>query len=216
MTEAITASGPALVVDSASSEIQAGVLGEGRWVSVCGAKGESLELVFELSHAALEKSGHRLDEIRSLVFCGGPGSTLGIRISAMALACWRDVMPELPRIFRYNALDLAASLRPGGTWLTALRRGQFLMRDADGAFEIIAAETLPADTESFHYLEMGSRFPVPDALKSLHSHSYSIASAAPMIDDLEGFIEQLEEPIPFSFGAASFRRWSGERHRRAK
>jgi len=118
---------PLLLVDAASARIQVGVLGAGepaRWACRSDEAGVG---VFE----CLDELGAEIGSIRSFAFCEGPGSILGVRISAMALRAWSVLEPR--PMFGYFSLAVVARAvgRPQVGVIADARRGLW-HRFADG------------------------------------------------------------------------------------
>ena len=68
----------------------------------------ALESLFEMTHRLLlEKEAH-VSEIRSFLFCDGPGSVLGLRLASMAIQTWQALSDIPIPVFQYRALSLAA------------------------------------------------------------------------------------------------------------
>ena len=96
---------PALVIDAASSVIQVGLLPGGspaaaQWQT----SGEEAGVAIFKAVRAL---GVALADIRTFIFCDGPGSVLGIRTAAMALRTWQ-VLDERRPLYAYCSLALVA------------------------------------------------------------------------------------------------------------
>ena len=98
----LTAHAPLLVLDAASSRVQAGLLsadGGARWEQCDDEAGVG---VFR----CVEQLGVKLGEVGAFVFCDGPGSVLGVRTVAMALRTWGVLAPR--PVFAYHSLALVA------------------------------------------------------------------------------------------------------------
>ncbi len=102
-----------LVLDTASTRIQAGVLRPNRSLVQAESREESGVGLFEAAESALAAAGETLDSVQAFVFCDGPGSVLGIRTAAVALRTWRVLRDR--RCYAYGSLELvAATERNGG------------------------------------------------------------------------------------------------------
>lgn len=91
-----------LVLDAASSRIQAGWLTAGaadRWTDVQEDAGQGV-------FSCIARLGCELERIEAFVFCEGPGSILGIRTVAMAIRTWQAMRPR--PAYSYRSLDLVA------------------------------------------------------------------------------------------------------------
>ncbi|WP_442887020.1 hypothetical protein [Congregicoccus parvus] len=109
---------PALVIDAASSEVVVGLWDDDptrdTWWRRTVDAGTG---VFEGVEEILRRAGTEIEGIASFVFCAGPGSLLGVRVTAMALRTWLAVRGDrrLPSCFEYRSLELvAADLRGSG------------------------------------------------------------------------------------------------------
>lgn len=109
--EVLAAHSPLLLLDAASSRVQAG------WLEVkpnadpvapgfSTAWNDSDEPATGAVFECLERLGRSPDEARAFVFCDGPGSVLGIRTVAMALRTWNVLRPRPS--FAYSSLALVA------------------------------------------------------------------------------------------------------------
>ena len=101
---------PILVIDTASTHTHVG-LGStaGSW-SWHGSSEESGTALFRGVDSCLQKHQLALGSIRTIIFCEGPGSMLGIRTAAMAIRTWTatKVLTDTA-ILAYSSLALAAS-----------------------------------------------------------------------------------------------------------
>jgi tRNA threonylcarbamoyladenosine biosynthesis protein TsaB len=72
--------------------------------------------LFRTTEDLLRTAGLTVRDVRTAVFCDGPGSLLGIRLVAMALRTWTELPRANPwRVFAYRSLALvAADLLAGG------------------------------------------------------------------------------------------------------
>jgi tRNA threonylcarbamoyladenosine biosynthesis protein TsaB len=93
---------PALVIDSASAQIQVGELardGTARWAQSAEESGVGI-------FTCIEKLGINPGTVGAFIFCDGPGSVLGVRTAAMALRTWCVLKPR--PMFAYCSLALVA------------------------------------------------------------------------------------------------------------
>ena len=104
LRQLIAAHAPLLVLDAASSRVQAG------WFAHAGAGGSRWATSDEETGVGLFRSiealGVDVGEAGAFVFCDGPGSVLGIRTCAMALRTWNVLKPR--PVFTYCSLATAA------------------------------------------------------------------------------------------------------------
>lgn len=115
-----TLESPILVLDAASPVVTVGLVSRadgsgGDWRT---SRDEAGVALFGLTEQVLRRADLRLAEVRTLIFCEGPGSLLGIRLAAMAIRTWLAVAgpAQAAAVFGYRSLALAAaSLLADGT-----------------------------------------------------------------------------------------------------
>jgi tRNA threonylcarbamoyladenosine biosynthesis protein TsaB len=101
---------PALVVDGSGTSIFTGVLGaRGRWLAKSEQDVPALEGLFPSVEDSLQQAGLQFADIRSYLYCEGPGSSLGLRLCAMAIETWTRLFPDSANLFSYNSLHLTAA-----------------------------------------------------------------------------------------------------------
>lgn len=208
--------GPALILDAASGAVQVGVLAAAErpiWARPPGDAGTAL---FTGAEGALAESGLTLRDIRSFIFCEGPGSMLGIRTAAMAIRTWRAIEPH--PAFAYQSLAVAAH----ATWSSAAPRPFALLADArrdswhvqaidaDGRLAPLArlpTSALPAGEllmpANFRTWSTPPRAPAPCA--------YDVAAIFAVLGDGD-FFRAVEAPDAYQSEAPDYRRWSATVH----
>lgn len=104
-----------LVLDAASTVVQAGLLRAGSPPIWHRAEGDAGQLVFTLAARSLQEAGAGPEAAGAFIYCDGPGSMLGTRTVAMALRTWQALRPRAA--YAYHSLALAAvyeqARRPG-------------------------------------------------------------------------------------------------------
>lgn len=101
---------PLLVTDCSCPGIRAGVLGSNGWISYITKTGETGAALFNAVKEILARAKLGLEDLAGFAYCEGPGSTLGIRINAMAIRTWNTLSSETKPIFAYKSLEAAACL----------------------------------------------------------------------------------------------------------
>ena len=109
MTHAAIPRFPILVIDTASTDTHVGVgstAGSWSWKASSEESGTAL---FRGVDACLKNRKLALGSIRTVIFCEGPGSMLGIRTAAMAIRTWTTIgaLTDAP-VLAYSSLALAA------------------------------------------------------------------------------------------------------------
>jgi tRNA threonylcarbamoyladenosine biosynthesis protein TsaB len=98
---------PCLVIDGSAREgVRVGVLSDGRWVAESVVAAGALEATTDLTAEVLKKAHLKFSDIKSYAVCIGPGSMLGIRVSAMAVRTWATLYQR--PIYVWESLKLLA------------------------------------------------------------------------------------------------------------
>ena len=100
-----------LVIDGSSSSTFVGLQGvDGKWLIQSSQKLAPLEGLFSMIEAMFDSTEYELTDIRSFVYCKGPGSVLGLRLCSMAIQTWGHLSKPVVQFFHYNSLELTAAL----------------------------------------------------------------------------------------------------------
>ena len=207
---------PCLVIDGSAREgVRVGVLADGRWVAESVVAAGALEATTDLAAEVLKRAHLTFTDIKSYAVCIGPGSMLGIRVSAMAVRTWATLYQR--PIYVWKSLKLLAehALEQGVNAPFAvinesrLKRWNFVAVKAADSFE--PAVELEVD-------EVNSK-----GLSLVVNHSSNLFPSATVMDDVWSHLPKLFqkkqclklEPKPDALNpAADYALWSGERHRR--
>lgn len=211
-----------LLVDAAGPDLITGILRDGsRHAFHQDAEGviESLQPAIE---RLLQETGLTLQRLRGAVYAAGPGSTLGLRLSAMFLRTLMEV-PALAhwRCLAYNNLELAGAdvfRRGGGESVTVLApwRRDRLHRCVVGAgppasFRSDFISTDEASVSGASCIRLGTRpGNLPDGLRSLAYPAREIPAVLGSFPELLG---ECRGPAPYQAEDAGFARWEQRRHR---
>ena len=204
-----------LLVD-ASSQVQVGIPDSKGWLSLVREEKPALESLFVAIPKSLEEIDASISAIDAILFCEGPGSTLGLRVAATAVKTILRENEPSPTLFTYNALDLAAILSNDASRpiLAPFRKGKRFLRrpiedSAIGSIEILEepiSESLA--TEALHLPSLRSWETLPEGLDVLDydlSHIAGLAGIAPILRPAE--IPEVVTPLP-----AEFRKWKPARN----
>ena len=100
-----------LVIDCSDGEVFCGVLdGRGAWLSEKRSGPGALEALFPNVAAVLQGADCSLGSVGRFIYCRGPGSVLGLRLSAMAIETWCQLSPNPVEKAGYDRLQLTAAL----------------------------------------------------------------------------------------------------------
>jgi tRNA threonylcarbamoyladenosine biosynthesis protein TsaB len=192
-----------------------GVLADGRWVAESVVAAGALEATTDLAAEVLKKAHLKFTDIKSYAVCIGPGSMLGIRVSAMAVRTWATLYQrpiyvwESLRLLAEHALEQGVKAPFAVINESRLKRWNFVSVKAADSFE--PAVELEVD-------EVNAK-----GLALVINHSTELFSNAKVMDNIWSHLPRLFkkkeslklEPKPDALNpAADYALWSGERHRR--
>lgn len=204
LRQLLAAHGPLLVIDAASSRVQAGWLATGaepRWAAVEDEAGVG---VFR----AIEALGVRPDEADAYVFCDGPGSVLGIRTTAMAIRAWTTLAPR--PVFAYFSLAVVAAAlgRPEVNVIADARRDRWHCLSLGSELRRVPTAELAGE------LVMPENFRHWTALPAagVATTSYDLATLLPRIADADVF-RATDAPDAFLHEEPSYVTWTPQVHR---
>ena len=210
---------PTLVIDGSGSAVFAGVLGpDGNWLAQSEQDGAPLESLFPSVEATLEAAQLNLTDIRSFIYCEGPGSVLGLRLCAMAIETWSRLHPESAHYFAYNSLQLTAALigedTPGidnallvSDWKKGAWNAVKIQHGQPGPTEVADDATIASWTGPLYHLPQRKGWQKPPA------------NATPVQCSPQRLLEVLHLPKPtesvelYASGINVFQKWTPERHR---
>lgn len=210
--------GPRLFIDASTADIQVGVWGGRQWQSFLSARGDALTEVFHLTQRCLEEAATDIRELRGFILGVGPGSLLGLRLSAMAIEGWR-ALPESPRelhtcdSLRLAAACLANSTEGPFTLLSPFQKGWWnavrCAHGGPGERELLTDAAVADLPGPLLALETRLQFPLPPPMRSVRADLRALAEL-PQSWQLMVPVERPEIIVP---RAPEFSRWSAERHR---
>ena len=204
-----------LVVDASSNSIQVGIPGNEGWLHVESVELPALEGLFRATSCILNKINRQLKEVDGLFFCQGPGSTLGLRISAafVKTILWesKDAIP----LYSYNALDLASRMpeSPPVHLQAPFRKGWRFVRTQNGN-EAIGGKDIHESERAFSLFPESHHLPDPrgndDSIDPSKLITYDLTETKGL-QDLELVALPAESPEVYSPTPPSFTKWNPER-----
>ncbi|MFQ3223970.1 MAG: tRNA threonylcarbamoyladenosine biosynthesis protein TsaB [Lentimonas sp.] len=212
-------SAPTLVIDGSGSVVFAGVLDQdGKWLSKSELNGAPLESLFPAVEATLEAAQLSLSDLRSFIYCEGPGSVLGLRLCAMAIETWSRLHPESAHYYAYNSLQLSAELicadTPGldnallvSDWKKGVWNAVKINRGQPGPTEVADDATIADWTGPLYHLPQRKGWQKPPAgAMTVEYCPQRLAEALKQLKPTEG-VEL------YASGVNVFQKWTPERHR---
>lgn len=196
---------PVLLLDASSTRVQVGWLpGAGlagaRWA---GSDEEAGTGIFR----AIEELGVDVGQAGAFIFCDGPGSTLGVRTTAVALRTWQ-VIARRP-VYAYHSLSLVAQglNKPEATIIADARRDLWHALQSGGALRRAPAAELRGELitpDNFRHWS-----PLPPGTVQV---PYVIAELLPRVVDQDLF-RQIESPDAFLHEEPAYATWTAQIHR---
>ncbi len=208
---------PCLVLDgSARHGVRVGVLQGGRWIAEAQSDEGALEATFACAEQALAAADLKFADLRSFAVCVGPGSMLGIRVTAMAVRTWAALQPCEVWVWE-PLVALAAAVR---------------LRGEAGAFHVVSESRL----KRWHVVSVDAAgLPSParecevEQVAALSGRILTTAAQAQQVLPTAVVVPEAWSALPKVFAeagvlrlepkpealnaAADFATWSGERHR---
>lgn len=213
---------PILLTDCSAPGVRVGVLDPSGWPAYCRLEGETVAELFKAVDQVLKGSGLSLEDLGGFTYCEGPGSTMGIRINAMAIRTWNQITGTPKPVYAYRSLPAAALLiqeqqpRSGSFSLfsdlrknawNALRCGP----DSAGAsITVVHARELETWPRPFYFLQQ--RLHSPSRPEEALDLDYDLKPVGP----LQAFAHlwrQADPPGVFQTTRTEFKKWTPTRHR---
>lgn len=215
---------PVLFLDASAPFVQVGLWQNQRWLSHCCVDAPALEAIFRCVREQLALASVRLEQVAGFVHNEGPGSILGIRLSAMALRVWSGQVPvwavrSLPLVAAKVAVLTPAS--PAGAVISEFRQGLwnwFEPSAADRSGNRICvietdelAERLRAGRTCYYLRHRKSWAPPPGPVQEVDSN---LSACAPVLATA-GLLRKVAKAEAFLALPPEFKKTDGERHRGA-
>ncbi|MGB0370266.1 MAG: hypothetical protein ACPGN3_02885 [Opitutales bacterium] len=212
-----TDQGPWLVLDASHPQVEVGILGTHGWLSRASGTEQALSSIFRYTQDCLHETGLNLSHISGYIHCSGPGSMLGIRLSAMAIKTWRGIHGNTP-LYTYTSLDLArrsyAFKNPGTAFdiIADWKRNTWHHMPFDQAnISAITSEELSVKANnSLLYLSQRKSWQAPPA--DAQAIAYSIESLPQILLKQADFLRSVEDPDVFQHEAPVYQKWTPSRH----
>jgi tRNA A37 threonylcarbamoyladenosine modification protein TsaB len=211
MTESIH-SQLTLVVDASGTPIQIGLPTANGWARLENEPGQAMEGIFRLVHLLFDSSDLRLDQVTTLYYCEGPGSTLGLRLAATFVKTLLWNGKGKVRLFQYNALDLAALIPDSepASLQAPFRRGRRFVRTPGASASLIGNKKIIDEENALS--EYPDSLHLPDNRTSLLELPESSMlpydlSAINGLNDLKKISVPADEPQPYSPEPMVFKKW---------
>lgn len=205
LAQLLAAHAPILMLDAASTRVQVGWFPSGdvsaaRWATADEEAGVG---VFR----GIERLGIDVGTAAAFVFCDGPGSTLGVRTTAIALRTWHVLAPR--PIYAYHSLAVVAAA-VGQTDVTIIADAR---RDSWHTLKLGGSLRRASATELIGHLVTPENFrhwsPLPATTTQV---SYSLEELLPRIATTDLF-RAVESPDAYLHEEPAYATWAPQIHR---
>jgi hypothetical protein len=222
MAECDEISFPLLVTDCSAPGVRVGILAESGWLAYEKNEGETGAVLFQAIKQVLSTAHLSLKNIGSFAFCEGPGSTLGIRINAMALRTWTSLAETEKQVFAYRSLNAAAILinhtQPDVSVfciLSDLRKNswngsQVISGNPPSNIEVVSREAIDTWPMPRYFIQQRIHSPgLPPDSTRLEYDLEPIGNSQSFLD----LLKLVEMPTVFQTTNTQFKKWVPTRHR---
>ncbi|MDR2435713.1 MAG: hypothetical protein LBD33_00120 [Puniceicoccales bacterium] len=191
-----------LLIDTSTPIIQCGTVNsEGKTTVAMRGSGDVVEVLPDFV-GQICKSG--FDDKLGIVYCHGPGSTLGLRSALMAINVWIRFCGKKLKLYSYSSLSMAKYLANGEV-IACGSSGKFVAETPDGKIETVG--TLDGFGE---FCFLNTRRIVPTAARNMRLVDYDLGKFG---GDVFSISHETEIPDLCAAGKRQFLKWSGTRHR---
>ncbi len=213
---------PLLVTDCSCPGIRAGVLGSNGWISYVSKTGETGAALFDAVKEVLACAKLGLKDISGFAYCEGPGSTLGIRINAIAIRTWNALNSETKPIFGYKSLEAAICMIRENSG----KSGEFAVFSdfrkhawngcstaVSGDYstiEIVAESAIESWPDERYFIQQ--RIHSPGKAPGSEVIDYDLEPLGKSAPFLE-LLEKSDKPTAYLVKKPEFKTWTPERHR---
>lgn len=209
---------PALVIDGSGSAVFAGILGhDGQWIAQTTQEGAPLEELFPTVELTIREAGIELSEIRSYIYCEGPGSVLGLRLCAMAVETWSRLYPESANYYAYNTLQFTAALLSApekallvSDWKKGAWNAVYIQDGEIGATTVVDDAKIAEWDGTLYHLPQRKGWQKPPA--NAQTVSYTPERFNEVLQK-GASLRQTEGIELYSSGVNTFAKWTPDRHR---
>jgi len=215
---------PTLLLDASGPHCFAAVFGEARVKASQASQNEALEAIFSLVKHVLDVSQLRLDDISQFIYAEGPGSTLGLRLAAMAISAWKASRGSTKvDLLGYNSLQVAAcTINETQQYrfrraLCPWKKSAFFAIDipegsSPGQLYPVAREELHMHTTPSCFVHIGR--PQESPLNPMDSFPYPTEQFPVTLINHPELLHPIQAAEPHAFRQPEFKKWSSERHRK--
>jgi tRNA threonylcarbamoyladenosine biosynthesis protein TsaB len=208
-----------LLLDGSGLNPRAGLWNKGRWLAYRESPSPALETLYGGVRDLLTEAQLTWTELGGYLYVDGPGSVLGLRLTAMAVRTWQTDDAERPTgsrpVFACGSLPLAAALAQAAkvpvpyAIFTESRQGRWHVLRVDGrvppeSSREVGENELPTGT-LFH-------LPARKAWSKPPSHAQGLPATLqeyPEILGQPGLFHSTATAVPYAMHGPEYKKWEG-------
>ncbi len=209
-----------LWLDTSTQDTSLALLQNSEILSLNVQESNALDYLFETLQVLLDETQNRFSDLRSIYYCSGPGSSLGLRILSMALRTWKVTHPDIQLMAGYTLPVYAAmeALRTNAqdsftllaqhrkdTWYSAVYQNG----TTSEMNQMSDSEVQSLDGNIFHIRQRKFATQPPESSQLL----YPNLDALPQILGTAQLLQATDEPTLFPDTTPTFKKWTPQRHR---
>lgn len=100
-----------LFLDASSVDVNVGILSNNNWLGYFKSSEPALQSLFHGIQICLQMANLHFNDLNAFAYCEGPGSLLGIRLTAMAIRAWKEQKSfNEVGIYSYNSFQASLEL----------------------------------------------------------------------------------------------------------
>ncbi|MDR0693107.1 MAG: hypothetical protein LBF49_00845 [Puniceicoccales bacterium] len=193
-----------LLIDSATPTIQV-ILVDGETILASKAYGgNAVDGITVALEELLLKTHRVLDDFDGMIYCGGPGSSLGLRIALASINTWMIFGNRDFKLMTYDALDMGIRLNQGAPMVCTYGVGDnLIVRARDG--RTIKISTIDGLDFGDGILFLDTRRVRCEKYQKFPPASYDIATAN---FDILSLCEVANGELK-NYGGGNYKKWSG-------
>ena len=208
-----------LFIDASAVKPWVGILKSGQWLALHVLREQALESIFTGTNQCLNETGLSLKNIQGFIHCEGPGSVLGVRLSAMAINCWR-AMPawqnaeiktyQSLHLIRVIILDQTKSKKSFHIISEARKNMWNCLSNQEPKIQFIEQNTLHQLEGTLHHYQQRKSW--HQAPQSAHPFVLDLSNCAKYLYR-QDIVTHKENPTIFEAHADTYKKWDHTRHR---
>lgn len=211
---------PMLLLDASGPESYVGIIRNAAWNILLHTEEPALESLFANVKTAFDQTKLTLHDIGGFIYCDGPGSMLGLRLSSLAIRSWLAI-PDFSNLSSivYHRLHMAAAglqLPKDSLLITEFKEKKWhVLRVSETLSHETEIQTFDYDTIKdsgvpIYYLRQRKSW---QSLDFEHTPvSYDLKMLPLILSEKKELFTPTDIPVPLVREAAEYQTWIPARH----